>query len=118
MSGAKHKFYELSAGEREGEKLNDIYKMMSQQDKSLAELLEKYDGKYEKESEFGFDSKTIDVNREARSLSVKKEQSGSRMNQAGFELPVIGPVSARQPKKKNLNRNKPVYNIEKNPYFF
>ncbi len=42
MLRPKHRFYELSEREKEGEKINDIYRLISQQEETMAQLLNKY----------------------------------------------------------------------------
>jgi hypothetical protein len=61
MLRPKHKFYELSEREKEGEKVNDIYKLISQQEETMAQLLSKYQDKDAREVQYQQESRTIET---------------------------------------------------------
>ena len=52
MLRPKHKFYEISDREREGEKINDIYKLITQQEETMAMLLSKYQDKDSRDGQY------------------------------------------------------------------
>lgn len=98
------RFYELTPMEKEGERMEDIYRMMSRQDENMTQLLSKYQDKNQNDEHYQ-DSRTIEaISREEMGLVRKRGRSASKLKSV-LELPIITP-SHRQGKKQSLRKSK------------
>lgn len=112
MLRPKHKFYELSEREKEGEKINDIYKLISQQEQNMAQLLSKYQEKDARTEQYQQESRTIETS--FHQTTSPRGHSASKIDHLTLQLPTISPN--RSNKKRSLKKSKDKLN-DLNPYF-
>jgi hypothetical protein len=104
MLRPKNKFYELSQREKEGEKINDIYKLISQQEENMAQLLSKYQDKGDREASYEQHSRTIATSSLFETSPViKNGRYVPKIDHTMIELPPISPnrkSNIKRPQKK------------------